>query len=87
MKYKLSVLDVQPVNDHPVASTKIVYIETTIYKSDGQEFYRGITSVLFNQHGILPQVQSMKNIFTNKQDFMAFYRYVRRYIKQQVRYL
>ncbi|SDM44346.1 hypothetical protein SAMN04488137_4369 [Fictibacillus solisalsi] len=87
LKYKLNVLDVFEVKEHYIEGTKEVHIDTVILNPDGSEFYRGITAVRFNTHGIYPQLDTLKGIFDDKNSFMDFVSYLRRYIKQQVRYL
>ncbi|KSU84210.1 hypothetical protein QUF84_07095 [Fictibacillus enclensis] len=87
LKYKLNVLDVFEVKEHYIEGTKEVHIDTVILNEDGSDFYRGTTAVRFNTHGIYPQLDTLKGIFEDKNSFMDFVSYLRRYIKQQVRYL
>lgn len=86
-KYKLNVIDVIEVKQHFIEDTKEVFVETTILNDDGSEFFHGITTVRFNKHGIFPQVDSLKGIFNDKNSYMDFSSFLKRYIKQQVRYL
>ncbi|UZJ78063.1 hypothetical protein [Fictibacillus sp. KU28468] len=86
-KYKLDVVDVIELKEHYIGETKEVMVDTVILNEDGSEFFRGITAVRFNRHGIFPQIDTLKGIFEDKNSFMDFASYLKRYIKQQVRYL
>lgn len=86
-KYKLNVIQVSNVKEHYIEDTKEVFVDTTILNDNGSEFFHGITTVRFNKHGIFPQVDSLKEIFSDKNSYMDFSSFLKRYIKQQVRYL